>query len=752
MQSSGKKDPLEIVESKFATLSSKIRIQILRVLELNPMPMNFNNLQKILSPLFSKSFNLSYHLSLLVEANFIEKIAEGYQLTNIGKKIIPKLQDFENIFTDQSKIMVRTSKYSLEPFNEMIIAQNLIKEAGMSEDDAIFIAQEAKKRLNIANITFLTTPLIREYINAILIENQMEEYRHKLTRLGQPPYDINQLINSNTLNHPKILQSTLGSNVLEQYMLLNQLKQKVTTNFHLGAFIFSDLAHFSLTPMECLISGNNLNKTLQRFYELNNIGNITKLSNSQKENVWELDFASFLDNIKGLTEFIQPFFPAGLVIFRFDEFVGDFLEKYTILELEELLYYGFGIKENSELPIGNNPVFETSLGISFNGLLPNISPILEIYLKSLNKPIEKWQRLPVLQIHLSKNEVKKILGINKTDDNIDPRLEVLAKIFPLFYHHQVNIDQFSKRGNANTEMIWSNLQVPMEYSNAETRNTSIILEKISLNLLDIYKKSNNNEKDFFMNLQNRIFNVFVYFEQKFHLLSKNLDKFSNWKKIQAFLFNNVNIFSDYQDMQDYSGEISLICGISIYGLDEIACLRSKYFLKDLVSNREFAIKILQFIQDLLKKQNLILSKSISYQLSQPHLQKGLIQPSNFTKLQDIHRPHEELRSYQGYSFDFHTTSHQLKSSHLLQIYSEFGSSKLPQLSGYYPLPKDFPKKNNWVWIETLQKLLQTNLSRISCSQTNIFLKNETQKFAFSRYFGPYLSFKNLERKFKFRFS
>lgn len=106
----------------------------------------------------------------------------------------------------------------------------------MPLDIAKEIATEAKQRLNKANITYLTAPLVREYINAILIEHHFENYRAKLTRLGLPPFDVKQLLISKHCFSPTQFQDILGRNVMEQFVLLNLLQQKYADAFLSGDF------------------------------------------------------------------------------------------------------------------------------------------------------------------------------------------------------------------------------------------------------------------------------------------------------------------------------------------------------------------------------------------------------------------------------------------------------------------------------------------------------------------------------------
>jgi len=78
------------------------------------------------------------------------------------------------------------------------------------------IAQEVEERLSKTNIEYFTAPLMREYINAVLLENGLEKIRHKLTRLGTPPYEVIKLFEDNLVN-PEQFIKRLGSDFLNNF-------------------------------------------------------------------------------------------------------------------------------------------------------------------------------------------------------------------------------------------------------------------------------------------------------------------------------------------------------------------------------------------------------------------------------------------------------------------------------------------------------------------------------------------------------
>ncbi|GAH00990.1 unnamed protein product [marine sediment metagenome] len=147
----------------------------------------------------------------------------------------------EQVLNNENKpIMIRTSKYSKEPFNENKIEEYLIREGELEAYLAKKIAREVKDRLFKANVEYLTAPLMREYINAILLESGLEEVRHRLTRLGTPPYEAFKLFNSQekVITPDKFLKK-LGSDVSEQFLLLNLLPKELADLYLSGEIAVS---------------------------------------------------------------------------------------------------------------------------------------------------------------------------------------------------------------------------------------------------------------------------------------------------------------------------------------------------------------------------------------------------------------------------------------------------------------------------------------------------------------------------------
>jgi ribonucleoside-triphosphate reductase len=158
----------------------------------------------------------------------------------------------EYVNVKRGKLYVRTSRLAIEEFHRNKISRSLVVEGGVPQEIADEIAAEAEDRLVRLKTAYLTAPLIREFVNAILIEKKLEEYRHKLTRLGMPVYDVAQLIRDagdRQLGVDYVARSSARS-VLSEYALLNCLPHKIVDAHLSGSIHIANLENWILKPNE----------------------------------------------------------------------------------------------------------------------------------------------------------------------------------------------------------------------------------------------------------------------------------------------------------------------------------------------------------------------------------------------------------------------------------------------------------------------------------------------------------------------
>lgn len=198
----------------------------------------------------------AYHLKFLLKADLIEADVEAkkYRLTELGKIVINVVEEIEKKAFKRKKLLIRTSRFALEEFDAKKIADSLIKEANMPAELAQKVAKEAEKRLLKSKTKYLTAPLVREVVNAILIEKGLEEYRHKLTRLGLPVHDVTSLIEtkSKTYQGANSIRETAGETIFKEYTLLNVLPRDIADAHLSGSLHINDLSCWTLKISEIM--------------------------------------------------------------------------------------------------------------------------------------------------------------------------------------------------------------------------------------------------------------------------------------------------------------------------------------------------------------------------------------------------------------------------------------------------------------------------------------------------------------------
>lgn len=232
-------------------VSSPLRLSLLNLLY-DKGALSYSELMSALKMSPSRDAGkFAYHLKFLLKANLVEVDAEAkkYYLTDLGKMVIDVADRVEKKAHKPRGMMVRTSHYTVEEFDANKIANALIKEAKMPAELAEKTAKEAEKILLKAKIKYLTAPLIREVVNSILIQRGLEEYRHKLTRLGMPVHEVAALIDTKDSD---ALITYAGKTVLAEYTLLNVYPRDIADAQLSGAMYIDDVGTWILKPKEVI--------------------------------------------------------------------------------------------------------------------------------------------------------------------------------------------------------------------------------------------------------------------------------------------------------------------------------------------------------------------------------------------------------------------------------------------------------------------------------------------------------------------
>ena len=94
--------------------------------------------------------------------------------------------------TTDLALFVRTSSEDLSTWNRQKIVDALVRETYIDVDTADKISVDVEKMIINSEIRVITAPLIRELVNAKLIEKGLEQTRMMHTRVGLPIYDVDQ--------------------------------------------------------------------------------------------------------------------------------------------------------------------------------------------------------------------------------------------------------------------------------------------------------------------------------------------------------------------------------------------------------------------------------------------------------------------------------------------------------------------------------------------------------------------------------
>ncbi|MFZ5775154.1 MAG: anaerobic ribonucleoside-triphosphate reductase [Thermodesulfobacteriota bacterium] len=124
-------------------------------------------------------------------------------------------------------LFVRTSQDDMTGWNRQRIVDALLRETYIDRDTAERISLDIEATIQSGKVKTVTGPLIRELVNAKLLELGLEEARRMHTRLGVPLYDVDQLLvqhnkeNANVPHGPEATNLTLAEGIKKEYALLH---------------------------------------------------------------------------------------------------------------------------------------------------------------------------------------------------------------------------------------------------------------------------------------------------------------------------------------------------------------------------------------------------------------------------------------------------------------------------------------------------------------------------------------------------
>ena len=144
-------------------------------------------------------------------------------------------------------LFVRTSQEDMTGWNRRRIVDALLRETYIDADTADRISLEVEEIIQSGAVKTVTGPLIREMVNAKLLELGLEDARRMHTRLGVPLYDVDQLLvqhnkeNANVPHGPEATNLTLAEGIKKEYALLHVFSPDVADAHLQGDIHLHDL-------------------------------------------------------------------------------------------------------------------------------------------------------------------------------------------------------------------------------------------------------------------------------------------------------------------------------------------------------------------------------------------------------------------------------------------------------------------------------------------------------------------------------
>ena len=253
----------------FSVMASPNRIDILRILN-SKGPLTYSELKSLAGFKSKKeSGKFAYHLRKLLRQSLValNKGERRYTITNLGKLVLSLARQIEErSIVESGKMYVRTSHNSIEEFNSHKIIQSIVREAGMPLEQAQKITEEVENKIYKFQAAYLTSSLVRETVNSVLIEHGFEEYRSRMSRLGMPSSDVLDLINNaeGITNGIEGIINNASMSVFSEHLLLNSLPKDIS-DMHLGGELnISNPGVWGILPDVVFLNINEFSEGLQK--------------------------------------------------------------------------------------------------------------------------------------------------------------------------------------------------------------------------------------------------------------------------------------------------------------------------------------------------------------------------------------------------------------------------------------------------------------------------------------------------------
>jgi ribonucleoside-triphosphate reductase len=238
----------------FSVMANPNRIEILRILNARG-PLTYSELKANVGFKSKReSGKFAYHLRKLLRHSLVSlnKAERRYVITNRGKLILNITKQIEERSVMESgNIYVRT-RSGLEEFNADEIVQSLVRETNMPRELADKIAEEVESRIHKMQGAYITSQLIRDIVNSLLLEHNSIDYRNRFLTIGMPYADISNAL-SNSLDYDS-LQRYITNSVLRDYFLFNTIPKDVIDMHLNGDINISNIHTWGILPDTILVN------------------------------------------------------------------------------------------------------------------------------------------------------------------------------------------------------------------------------------------------------------------------------------------------------------------------------------------------------------------------------------------------------------------------------------------------------------------------------------------------------------------
>ncbi len=244
-------------------------------------------------------------------------------------KVLKRKQVKGGDSTDLALLVNAMSSAAQQPWDKKKVIDALLTETELNLMAAHQVADTVEQQIRAANMTVVTTSLIRELVDAELFKRGLNKTLKQHTRVGMPVYDIEKLIfetnreNANIRHNPESINLTMAEIMLKEFAM-----QKVFSEFVGDAHLKGDIHIHDLGMIDRpYCSGQSLEYVKK--YGLNLPG-ITSVSGPAKH------ATVLLGHMLKMTSVLQNHFSGAIGWDAVNLFFAPYLEEATDDELRQL--------------------------------------------------------------------------------------------------------------------------------------------------------------------------------------------------------------------------------------------------------------------------------------------------------------------------------------------------------------------------------------------------------------------------------